>query len=122
MGPGQAGGGRSRGGPSFGVAQEKRGIDWAALFRLWCQFQAGSPSDFWRLTPWQVSLALQGRRRAAETDHVNRAWLAYHTALLPRMTRPPSFETLARIKAKTKVDRTPMSVEQMQANFDRYFR
>ncbi len=40
---------------------------------------------FWRQTPRLLGLVFEAKRKAAETAHIHRAWLAYHTALLPLM-------------------------------------
>lgn len=90
------------------------------LLRLWCETSAGPPDQFWRQTPRRLSLILAGRRKAAETEHIHRAWLAYNTALLPLMKRPPTFAKLAGIQPKP--DLAPQTPEQMQANLDKWFR
>lgn len=46
-----------------------------------------------------MALLVEGRRRAADTAHAERAWLAYHTAALGRVKRMP---TLKELTAKPK--------------------
>ncbi|WP_051057052.1 hypothetical protein [Bradyrhizobium yuanmingense] len=67
------------------------------------------PDAFWSKTPRQVSLIFAGKQAQFTREHNERAWLAYHTAALPRMKKFPKLRTLlAR-------DRKPQSPDQMLA-------
>jgi hypothetical protein len=52
------------------------------------------PDSFWRQTPRRLDIVLKSivNRRAREHDH--RAWLAWHTALLPHLTPFPPLSDL----------------------------
>ena len=50
---------------------------------------------FWRQTPRLFFLAVRGKARAAQTEHRNRAWLAWHIEALQRTKRLPRLSDLA---------------------------
>lgn len=41
---------------------------------------------------------MRGKLKAAERDQQNRAWLAWHSGLIGRMTKPPTLMDLMGIK------------------------
>lgn len=44
-----------------------------------------SLSDFWRMTPWHLSIALDAFNARRKVEHQNRAWLAHTTAGLGKI-------------------------------------
>jgi len=58
------------------------------LLGAWCEV-GGDPDAFWHQTPRLFRIYVEAKVRAAENDHKGRAWLAYHTAILGRMQKPP---------------------------------
>jgi hypothetical protein len=52
------------------------------------------PGQYWDLTPRELSLRMDGAKKVLIREYNERAWLAYHTAFLPRMKRPPDFKKL----------------------------
>ena len=57
-------------------------------------------ADFWVSTPRVISVVLSGvAERLARQQH-GRAWLAWHTAALPRLKQFPTLESLMGIKRK----------------------
>lgn len=54
----------------------------------------GSPEAFFRLTPRQFDLAVQGALRARRTEYNARIQAAYLSGALPNMKRPPRLNEL----------------------------
>lgn len=52
------------------------------------------PDVFWRKTPREVSLIVEGRSRFLEREHNDRAWLAWHIAALSRIKRMPKLDRM----------------------------
>jgi hypothetical protein len=79
---------------------------------IWIELDLGSHETFFRSTPRLLSLLVEGKRRAADADHHNRAWLAWTTAALGRAKKMPPLKDLVGTKAKAKKP-TVMSADQM---------
>ncbi|PZP19039.1 MAG: hypothetical protein DI607_03490 [Sphingomonas hengshuiensis] len=59
-----------------------------------------------------MSLLVEGRRRAAENDHHDRAWLAWNTAALHRAKNMPSLKDVAGPR-RTEKRKRAMTADQM---------
>lgn len=71
-----------------------------------------SEDDFWRKTPRQIQLHFDGRALALKREHNERAWLAYHVAVLSRIKQIPPLHTL---QDRTGVKRRVQTPEEMLA-------
>jgi hypothetical protein len=58
-----------------------------------------------------MSLLVEGKRRAAENDHHDRAWLAWHVAALQRAKTMPTLKDVAGPRRAKK--KRAMSADQM---------
>lgn len=63
----------------------------------------------WSKTPAQVALIFSGKSAQLTREHNERAWLAWHTAGLPR------YKTFPALRKLLIRDRTPQSADKMQA-------
>lgn len=43
------------------------------------------PSEFWDITPWQLSVAIKSNKRKSKDKHSFYSWHTWHTATLHRM-------------------------------------
>jgi hypothetical protein len=59
-----------------------------------------------------MSLLTEGKRRAAENDHHDRAWLAWHTAALQRAKTMPPLKEVAGPR-RSKQPKRAMTADQM---------
>lgn len=74
--------------------------------------EAGQPYDlFWQLTMREIALVFDGTSRRLTREFNDRAWLAYHTAVLGRIKKMPKLSALLH-DVKPRQRQTP---EQMQA-------
>ena len=62
-----------------------------------------SVDEFWRMTPRETTLAIEGAVWRYEREHQQVAWLAWHVAALGRAKRLPSLRRLLRMPAATKL-------------------
>jgi hypothetical protein len=46
------------------------------------------------MTPWQLSVAVEGYNEHIEQEHKNRGWLAWHIAALTRTKKMPSLKRM----------------------------
>lgn len=70
------------------------------------------PDAFWTKTPRYVSLIFEGKAAQFRREHNERAWLAWHTAGLPRMKKFPDLK-----KMLAREVRKPQTSEQQWAIF-----
>lgn len=49
---------------------------------------------FWRQTPRLFACVMRGRSQSLERAQRGRAWLAWHTAIIGKLSRPPSLSDL----------------------------
>lgn len=66
---------------------------------------------FWKQTPRLFAISVAARGRVIEREQHARAWLAWHTAALPRMDKFPSLETVMGVKRQVR----RQSVSEMEA-------
>jgi hypothetical protein len=59
-----------------------------------------SPELFWGLTPRMYLVHMRGARVRLEREQSERAWLAWHTAYLPRLKKPINLTELSSGKAE----------------------
>jgi len=52
------------------------------------------PSLFWRLTYREIDVILAGVSERLKREHNERAWLAWHTAMIGRVKRPPKLKDM----------------------------
>jgi len=52
------------------------------------------PDLFWALTPRLYVTHMQGARMRFEREHNERAWVAWHTAYLPKLKKPVGLQEL----------------------------
>lgn len=52
------------------------------------------PDAFWRATPRYIAMIIDAKASQFRREHNERAWLAYHVALLGRMKRLPDMRKL----------------------------
>lgn len=73
-------------------------MTWEDRLGLW--IEAGlPPSDFWTQTPRLFAVTIDAKQRG---DRSARAWLAWHTAVIPLMKTIPTLTELAGTPQKTK--------------------
>lgn len=56
------------------------------------------PEAFWRTTPRLIAIVFAGAAQRLEREQQGRAWLAWHTAALPRLAKFPTLESLMGVK------------------------
>ena len=52
------------------------------------------PSHFWHLTYCEIDAILEGNAARLRNEHNQRAWLAWHSAMLPRYKKQPRLDSL----------------------------
>lgn len=52
------------------------------------------PESFWDQTIRTMSIAMNGKLRAARREHNQRAWLAWHVAALQRAKKLPTLKSM----------------------------
>lgn len=65
-----------------------------------------APDAFWDQTFETLQICFDGKAEALEREHNERAWLAWHTAAMPRMKDFPKLEKLL-YRQKPKREMTP---------------
>ena len=68
------------------------------------------PDDFWTKTPRYIGLIFEGKAAQLRREHNERAWLAWHTAGLPRVKKFPALKKLT-----VRESHAPQSVDQQWA-------
>lgn len=68
------------------------------------------PDSFWRKTPREIGLILDGRSDAVLLKHNETAWAVWHVAALSRAHKLPPLEKL---QHRTRVPRKRQTTEQM---------
>lgn len=53
-----------------------------------------APETFWKITPRELKAHLDGASKRLAREHDARAWLAWHTAALPRAKKFPKLSDL----------------------------
>lgn len=78
-------------------------------------FQMGlAPDAFWRMTPYQLVLAIRAHARRERERYRLAGWTSWHTAALGRAKRLPPLRTM--IEDKDTNDRT--DVRELRARMD----
>lgn len=52
------------------------------------------PEGFWRITPRELVVRLEGAHRRLQNEQDGRVWLAWHVAALSRQTKLPDLASL----------------------------
>lgn len=74
------------------------------------------PDRFWRITPREMAVDLEGARTRLQAEQDARAWLAWTTAALIRAQKMPALETLLSPKQAE-----PQSEEELAVAVDLLF-
>lgn len=72
------------------------------------------PASYWSLTPRLMAAIIEARVAALKREKAERDWTVWHTAMLGRMAKPPSFRQFTGGKAAPKSMR-PQTLEEMVA-------
>lgn len=68
-------------------------IDWSGWLKEW--LEAGfSEKDFWSNTPRQINMHFAAAKVIKINAYNDRAWVAYHVAMLTRMKKLPQYSRL----------------------------
>lgn len=74
------------------------------------------PEGFWRLTPRELVVRLEGARRRLLSEQDGRVWLAWHVAALSRQSKLPDLASLLQDQTKKPAQtlkQQEISVEQL---------
>ncbi|WP_441280504.1 hypothetical protein [Tardiphaga sp. 862_B3_N1_1] len=66
-----------------------------------------SEDEFWRKTPRQTARIFKGKAAQLRREHNERAWLAWHTAVIPRQKKIPELKKLLAPDPKARRQQTP---------------
>jgi hypothetical protein len=76
------------------------------------ELDLGAAEAFFRSTPRLMALLVEGKRRAAENAHLERAWLAWTTAALGRTKKMPPLKDMVKAPQR-ETKRRVMSADEM---------